>query len=175
MSDKKNSKARNGTTTGGFSLSHGELQCPPVHIPDETGGAYKTELVISRSKNKTEKILWWHGDDPRPTPHNHPWDFTSQILSGGYTEHKFWITKGGKLKQQTKTYKEGDLNIVKKNQYHVVVDVLPNTVTRLTCGKATEGNKWGYFDVDEMEYYDAEKDPKFIEEIQKINPHLRSK
>lgn len=166
------------TTLGGLPIEGKYLQLTPTHIPDGKGGAYKTELPLIRSKEKTEKIIWWHEDDPRSEPHNHPWRFESNILSGGYTEHRWWQESdpegyGLSWKSDTRTYRKGDINIVESDVYHVIVDVLPETVTHLVCGEASEGNTWGYLDLDTLEHVPATKDPDFFNQLVEINPHLK--
>ncbi len=76
------------TTVGGFALESTEWEVAPIHVPDNNEAntsCFKTELTLLRiPAEKTIKIVWWHKDDPRQDmPHNHPWDFTSQILRGG--------------------------------------------------------------------------------------------
>ena len=168
------------TTLGGLPAFSENLQAPPTHIPDGKGGAYKTELALFRSAERTEKIIWWYADDPRPEPHNHPWRFESTILSGGYTEDRWWLewdeTAYGRLwMHDTRTYRAGDVNIVEANVFHVVRDVQPHTVTRLLCGQASPGNVWGYLDLESKAYSDAERDPNFLQWMREINPHLRPK
>jgi len=177
------------TTTGGQPLQSAQLESPPIHIPDGKGGAYKTELAIERTPDKTVKILWWHSDDPRPEPHNHPWPFKSEILSGGYSETRYWVEEtaeethfphaGRVVKTETKTYRAGDINDMPANVFHVVHDVQPKTVTRLTCGKAAPNNEWGYLDTQTGVYISA-RDPKFadnefLDKLRAINPHMRPK
>lgn len=161
-----------GVTSGGFALQHAALTVPPVHIPDGHGGAYKTELVIARTPERTEKILWWHADDPRPEPHNHPWDFVSEILHGGYTEDRFWFD-GDEMRSATHTYRAGDINMVARDVFHCVVAVQPGTVTHLTCGPAFPGNEWHYLDVTTGELKSS-ADPTFRPALEAINPHLRA-
>ena len=164
-----------GTTTGGFALTNDQLESPPAHIPDGQGGAYKTELALFRSPERTEKIIWWYSDDPRPEPHNHPWRFESTILSGGYTEDRWWIDEKGTLQKATNVYRanEQNLNRVGAHVFHVVRDVQPKTTTKLLCGQASEGNAWGYLDLSTKEYVEAEKDSAFLEWLKEINPHIR--
>lgn len=133
------------TTTGGFALQNDHLESPPSHIPDGKGGAYKTELVLYRSPERTEKIIWWYKNDPRPEPHNHPWRFESTILSGGYTEDRWWIDESKELQKRTTIYRSDEINInvVETDVFHVVRDVQPKTTTKLLCGQASEGNSWG--------------------------------
>lgn len=160
-------------TTAGFALKSDFLAEPPIHVPDGNGGSYKTELVTFRSHERTEKYMWWHDKDPRPEPHNHPWPFKSQILSGGYTEHRHWLDEDGKLQSDVITYRRGDINNVPRDVFHVVHDVQPETVTKLVCGEASENYEWGYLDLSSKEYAKAECDPHFIDYLRSINPHLR--
>ena len=162
------------TTTGGQPLINKPFEAPPIHIPDDNGGAFKTELAVMRSPEKTVKYLWWHGDDPRKTPHNHPWAFSSEILSGGYTEDRYTLIDGEVVKE-TLSHVAGDVNTVPANVFHVVYDVLEGTTTKLTCGEASEGNSWGYLDIESGKYTEAEKDPEFFAKLQAINPHMRAK
>jgi len=165
------------TTSLGFALTADQLETPPFHVPNTKGGAYKTELVLFRSPERTEKIIWWHEDDPRPEPHNHPWRFESTILSGGYTEDRWWIDEKGELQKETITYRANDrnINVCEANVFHVVRDIQPKTTTKLLCGQASEGNAWGYLDLSTKAYSQAENDPKFRDWLREINPHLRPK
>ncbi len=62
-------------------------------VPDAQGRGYKGELVLRREESRTRKINLWFAPDLRdgqtPKPHNHPWGFTSHVLSGGYTEQRY--------------------------------------------------------------------------------------
>jgi hypothetical protein len=160
------------TTAGGLALSHDMLAAPPVHIPDGRGGAYKTELVIERGADRTVKILWWYADDPRTEPHNHPWAFTSEILAGGYTDERYRRTSDGTVDHETVVVRAGDVNVVPADIYHRVTDVLPGTVTRMTCGSAASGNAWGYLDIVSGDISTSD-DPMFVANLRAINPHLR--
>lgn len=165
------------TLGAGLPLTAENLTTPPFHVPNGKGGAYKTELVLVRTPERTEKILWWHEGDPRPEPHNHPWSFQSTILSGGYTEDRWWIDEEGNLQTKTITYRADELKIndMPANVFHVVRDVLPKTVTQLLCGQVVKDNLWGYLNLTTKEYYDAPKDPEFVKALHAINPHMRVK
>lgn len=164
------------TTAAGLALAHATLTSPPIHIPDDAGGSFKTELVISRDPDLgTEKIFWWHADDPRKTPHNHPWYFESTIEAGGYTEYRYWRGEyDDVIGPQTVTYRAGDVNSVSTDVFHVVRDVLPGTRTRLKCGPAAANNEWGYLNTSTGKYTRAPKDEAFINALLNLNPHLRT-
>ena len=147
---------------------------PPLHVPDGKGGAFKTELTTVRTPERTEKYVWWHAGDPRTTPHNHPWPFVSEILAGGYTEDRYQVVEG-QIVKATCVYRAGDHNDCPADVYHVVRDVLPNTVTHLVCGQQSEGAVWGYLDIETGQIEPAPRDPNFLAELHAINPHLRPK
>ena len=161
-------------------LEHSNFSVPPLHIPDGKGGAFKTELVLARSKERVEKIQWWFGPDPRREPHNHPWkdqdgvSFKSTILFGGYTETKYWF-EDGYLKSQVCQFRQGDINEVLYNVFHTVDQVEPGTVTRMVTGPVFETGDWGY--LIEGKYVSAKDDPypnkEFFEQLCEINPHKR--
>ena len=156
-------------TIMGLENSSGLFKNPPLHIPDGKGGTYKTELVLFSSRERTEKINWWHSGDPRNTPHNHPWDFTSTILSGGYTEDRWSksVISGDWIKTTTQYTcgSEGILNAkntIQANEFHVVYDILPDTVTHMVCGEVAKSSEWGYLNLETYSYIKAEKDPEFF-------------
>ena len=65
------------------------LLLPHDHIPGPNGTIYMRRYYLWRSKTggrwvRIHEILL--SDEDRHF-HDHPWDFTSFILSGGYTEH----------------------------------------------------------------------------------------
>jgi quercetin dioxygenase-like cupin family protein len=182
LADEPGQKATHATTSSGQSLTGAAFQVPPVHIPNAGEGAfarhsYKSELVLVRDPNVgTKKLLWWYDKDPRSAPHNHPWDFRSAILSGGYVEERFWI-EDGKLRHEVCEWGAGDVNVVPANVYHNVVSVQKSTITFLDCGPARAGNEWGYLNTETLEHRTfKDLTPKnFLEMFQTINPHLIKK
>lgn len=166
------------TTSSGASLNSKAFVSPPVHIPNSGEGekarhSFKTELSLLRDPNVgTKKILRWHDADPRQLPHNHPWDFRSAILAGGYTEERFFL-KDGIWVRELVEYEAGSVNIVPADVFHNVIDVQEGTVTFLDCGKARQGNEWGYLDVEENEYFDWKKESptNFLEIFKSLNAH----
>lgn len=164
------------TTSGGFALTHEFLTQPPIHIPDLNGGSYKTELVIVRSPEYTEKYIWWHADDPREDFHNHPWtpDFTSEILSGGYEQEAIWWNGFlGKVQREISVFRAGDFNTVPRDVYHRVYNVQPNTVTHLKCGRTVDSAQWDYMNKSNGQTFPI-PDTDFRNRLLNLNPHLRS-
>ncbi len=152
-------------TTSGLPLRHGFFASPPLHIPNKDGQPYKTELVEVRYQTlQTIKWNWWHLPDDDREPHNHPWDFEATIQRGGYTEERFWVEEG-LVCREFRTYRAGDMNVVPRSVYHLVVSVLPRTVTRMVCGPAVANQEWGYLDLETGEHRSAEPDPGFIKRL----------
>lgn len=172
-------------TTAGLPLIQANLTAPPLHIPDGNGGAYKTELVLFRSPDRSEKINWWHGPDPRRDPHNHPWPFRSTILSGALTMTLWrfdWLAC--EWWQETVSYSAGATYDMPADVFHTVDSVEPGTVTHMQCGplsyphdthvfRAEARGEWGYL-VGGV-YEPAKPDPDFRAQLAAINPHMRAR
>jgi hypothetical protein len=154
--------------------------------PWMTGKAKRMVLKYRGRQVGTLKLTWWHAGDPRPLPHNHPWrdedgvSFRSSILSGGYTETVYRLDGS----TEERVYRAGDVNIARHDEYHVVSDVLPQTVTLMACGprvKPEEGQSpWGYLltgDDGRMvavgPTHPSVMDPGAGDRFKALNPHLR--
>jgi hypothetical protein len=162
------------TTTGGAPLILNApmmTQCPKV-IPDKNGKPLRTEVLVQRSPDLTIKYHYWHGSDPLDTPpHNHPWNFSSEILQGAYTEQIWWV-ENGEVKTETRTYNAGNVNTNTTDTYHLIVSVEPGTVSKMTCGQASEGNSWGWLDIKTGEHMQATLDPDFLTKLKALNPWM---
>jgi hypothetical protein len=79
--------------------------------------------------------------DSERHPHNHPFAFTSMIMSGWYTEE---ITDSeGNV--STKTYCVGDINYKPEaGVYHRITKVAPEGVLTLVVMGHRTGNSWGF-------------------------------
>jgi hypothetical protein len=160
------------TTTAGLALVHSAFSKSPLHIPNGKGEPFKTELVEVRSPEQTIKWNFWHLPDDDRAPHNHPWDLVEATIHfGGYTEDRYWL-EGNVVMKETRSYKAGDVNSFRNDIFHVVTSVLPGTVTRMVCGKATEGNVWSYLDIKTGAVTVAAPDPSFIERLRALNRFL---
>lgn len=79
-----------------------------------------------------------HTPDADRHCHDHPWIWSIAIpLTGGYTEKR---DMGGIYNYRT--YRVGDLNVLRPGDYHSIVDVLPSTTTLFICGR--EARDWGF-------------------------------
>ena len=157
------------TTTSGQALVAGHFESPPFVVPNVKGECFKIEQVVYRSPEATQKLVWWFGPDDDRDPHNHPWAFDSEILSGGYTSVTYWLDNGT-VKSEDRLVRAGDLVYYPLNEYHIVKDVLPGTRTRMTCGQATPNYAWGYLDPKTGQEYPASQDPTFMARMLVLNP-----
>lgn len=162
------------TTTGGFKIS-ADVQpprCIPYRKEDGTVAIFRVDTVITATPEYTEKYLHWLCVDTNEKPHNHPWDFESTILRGGYTEQVFWLNEHDELQSETRTYRAGDVNISKRSEFHRVIEVEPNTLTHIICGQASEGNAWAFLDPATGQIIPATRNPEFAAMMKEVNPHL---
>lgn len=72
--------------------------------------------------------------------HDHPFDFTSIILAGWYTEERVMPT--GII--QTFTYGQGEVNSVKRGEFHRIVAVSEGGVVTLVFHGKKKHGTWGF-------------------------------
>jgi hypothetical protein len=146
-------------------------------VPDPDGHAYKGELVLRREESGTRKINLWLAPDLRegdtPKPHNHPWEFTSHILSGGYTEQRYTLRDGTTI-TESRTHTAGSSNHVPPDVYHEVTEITEpgRTLTLMLCGAGRQGS-WSYLDPETGRTYANEPDPGFRDRLIALNPRMR--
>ncbi|MEV7198265.1 hypothetical protein AB0N81_41750 [Streptomyces sp. NPDC093510] len=145
-------------------------------VPDDRGAAYKSELVLLRTAERTVKINLWSLPDrrgeERAHPHNHPWAFRAHVLLGGYDEDRY-VPEGGRVVPELSVgHGSGGLNDVALDVYHEVTAIHEpdQTLTLMVCGTGRKG-QWGYLDTDTGEHVVTEPDPTFLERLRAINPH----
>lgn len=202
-------------TSTGQPITQKLLAKPPIHIPNDEGEQYKTELSIFRSEKPIDikkykrlkkllksltglsdisalipeggithiRLTWWHLPDFREHPHNHPWNFNSFIINGGYTERKYTKASNAVMLKYNDfsevaldylwediEHKENGINVVQASSFHEIVSIQPGTVTLMICGPLIKNGEWGYLINDE--YKDNEPDKKFIKNLKENNHFL---
>ena len=184
------------TTSSGLALVAGQFEAPPFVVPNAKGDTFKIEQVVSRSPERTEKLVWWFGPDDDRHPHSHPWAFDSTILAGGYTSIAYWLEDihdagtgdygtgpeyassplvSQVVRCEERIVRAGDVVHYPLHEYHLVRDVLPGTRTRMVCGPARPGNQWDYLDpaTGRVYPYQEQPDTTFVERMRKLNPWRR--
>lgn len=166
------------TTSLGASLTSSYFASTPIAVPVMVGEnpttVFKRELVLERNPSKrTIKLMEWLSDDPREKPHDHPFEFDSKILEGGYEEEVFWL-ENGEVKTEMRSYKKGDINRFRHGFFHNVRSVEKGTATLLLCGPSRPGNPWGYLDINTGNYvpHQQEGPANAKEFFMAANPHL---
>ncbi len=107
--------------------------CRPGRLPDmELVGYLERWCLAPRSAGGN---LYLHhiiaGDEA--VMHDHPWDFQSEILEGGYFE----MTCDGPVERR-----KGDVFSKRAEALHYIMTVRPGTWTRITTGPKTRD--WGF-------------------------------
>lgn len=122
------------TSTALIALSH----TLPVKTIDIDGKPYLERYYIGTQPDGTQ--CWLHhfltADGDRHL-HNHPWDATSTVLSGGYTERLF--------NDHTEDYSPGDQNHIPAGKLHQIIHVQPGTWTFMQVGPA-RAEHWYFID-----------------------------
>ena len=94
----------------------------------------------------------WNKPDPRPTLHNHPWNFISIILWGRYAESRHDYSMGvGNRFDVVKRW----INIKGRSDFHTVIGVIKPTWSLMFVGKTHQD--WGY--KDKGKYISFDKHP----------------
>lgn len=130
----------------------------------DSDGNYLTRWRIIQTPWFGIYIHRFDGPDPRPTLHDHPWDFTSLVLRGGYIEADSYsqypdilpvnAEKIRDIPDQSlmvhsswNTYLRGALNRKKATDAHTIVSLLRvPTWTLMVVGKRQR--VWGYIEPD---------------------------
>ncbi|MFE3381669.1 hypothetical protein [Streptomyces anulatus] len=149
-------------------------------IPDGTGRLSKAELTLLDTREHTVKINLWYAPDirdanGRPAPHSHPWPFTSQILTGGYSEDRYTLSSTGIQANLGCEHTQGQVNKVDRDLYHEVTALHAGpgaTITLMMCGRGERGS-WGHFDPATGTVTPPERDPLFPQRLRTLNPHRR--
>jgi hypothetical protein len=85
------------------------------------------------------------GPDPRPTLHDHPWNFVSFVLRGGYIERVLVDVLPGTTQRRTVTR----LNVKRATDLHYIISLLHDrkpTWTLMFVGRRKR--VWGYVEDD---------------------------
>jgi len=96
-------------------------------------------------------------------PHDHPWNFWSFIVKGGYTERMYDL--GGPFGNMRflgeKTHRRGYLHSVKVNQAHRIVRAEPGLTTLVFCGRRQRD--WGFWTEDGfVRWQDYDRQPEGV-------------
>lgn len=97
-----------------------ELRGKVYKIKDRTtDDLYLLRYILFRSKNFSIYIhRFMKSDDD--VPHDHPFSFTSYVVDGGYTEHRFFLNNEGEFDETVVNRVPGSLAKRQAEDIHVV-------------------------------------------------------
>ena len=103
------------------------------------------------SGNSTLLHFFHRGDDDEAL-HDHPWDFNTTVLSGGYTEQLppplvgmvYWKSGPELLSEYALKRRVGDRVFKKAHDLHMAMNPLPDTWTLVTTGARSKNRDWGF-------------------------------
>jgi hypothetical protein len=86
-------------------------------------------------------VHWINLPDSDPDLHDHPWNFTSTILRGGYVESAAPISDPSKAR--IKAWSRWSTHRMTQDQCHKIVILAPDTVTLIFVGRRR--GSWGFY------------------------------
>jgi len=116
-------------------------------IRDKNGKLYFKRWRLFSLPNHHVEIhkFWQAADDPRydkdKDPHNHPHEFWSLILWGGYLES---YAKHMDYDPVLRVRRVSSLEFVNKEYFHYVVTLIQTTCVTLILKKKERDDNWGY-------------------------------
>lgn len=121
-----------------------------MRIRDNRGVQYLFRIRLIETPRFGLYLHHITGMDPQPIPHDHPWNFTSIVLSGGYAE-EVYHPRGALLtgvRCERKTQYWGRWSNHKMYAYgwaHRIIGYKPNTWTLIIRGPREK--EWGFWHV----------------------------
>jgi hypothetical protein len=108
-----------------------------------------TKIAIHRLrilKTPYFSIFWHHilNPDSQPDPHDHPWNFWSLVIHGGYRE-ELWLAEPPLRRRNPvwRTWLPGTLHYMPITAAHRIRQVSPGTVTLVLTGRRQRD--WGFW------------------------------
>lgn len=119
-------------------------------IPCENGDNYLTRLRVIQTPWFGVYLHDIESPDSDPHPHDHPWNFRSFIVKGGYTEKVYPLEHSfanSRLDPYRRAYERRwnrfTWHKMTKNNAHRITQVLPGTVSLILVGKRS--SSWGFY------------------------------
>ena len=118
-------------------------------IKDKQGHVYLDRLRLVQTPWFGIFIHAIIGPDPDPDPHDHPWNFWSLILCGGYIEH-YYIKQDGRV--LSRRWPRWSLRkMAAEGVAHKITSVKKNTWTLVLVGRRQRD--WGFWTSDGWVYF----------------------
>lgn len=83
-------------------------------------------------------------EDMDRTPHDHPWEFRSLVLRGGYTEELHPDIRVNGFSFESRSHQRGSFHVFPLANAHRITYVLPGTTTLVLVGR--KQRIWGFWD-----------------------------
>lgn len=115
-----------------------------MRVPNLDGSPYLTRLRFVQTPLFGVYLHWIHTEDWDRHLHDHPWRFTSFVLSGGYCEKLAARPEGTVLGLPENIWRtQGSIHRFPKHGAHTIIHVRPNTRTLVFVGRRR--GSWGFF------------------------------
>lgn len=116
------------------------------NIPDPTGRlVYLKRLRVVQTPLFGLYVHWINLPDDDRDPHDHPWNFLSAVLRGGYTEvvYKYDEHSDGPTLVAETTHGRWSAHRMPTDRAHRITHLQPQTVTLILTGRRSRD--WGFW------------------------------
>lgn len=118
-------------------------------IPDGTdpGRTYLRRLRVLQTPRFAIYLHWIYLPDEDRDPHDHPCNFWSMVVRGGYTEQVYpYVRVRRDFATKVKTWRRGSVHKMPYDQAHRITHIRPGTVTLVAFGVRRQS--WGFWTSD---------------------------
>lgn len=123
------------------------MQTLDILAKDDSGDVYLHRLRILQTPFFAFYLHDLNLPDSDRDPHDHPWNFTSIILRGGYTEevfdNQYECLEGAYRKPRRNTWKRWSIHKMTTEKAHRILTVEPKTVSLVIVGRRKRD--WGFW------------------------------
>lgn len=116
------------------------MKIPSTQNPGET---YLDRLRIIQTPYFGVYVHWIHEPDSDRDPHDHPWNFLSFILRGGYTEYIWNNPSYHNDKAYKRRWLRGTWHKMRRGQAHRIDSLEADTISLIFVGKRQ--GSWGFY------------------------------
>lgn len=112
-----------------------------VYAKDGSGDVYLHRIRVVQTPLISVYLHDLNLPDTDRDPHDHPWNFLSIVLRGGYVE-RLWFAPMA-LPAVTRTWRRFSVHRMKRGKAHMIDSVKPRTKTLVVTGRRQ--GSWGFY------------------------------
>lgn len=111
-----------------------------MHIMADDGSSYLRRMRIVETPWFGVFLHHIDSTDNDQDPHDHPWNFVSLVVRGGYTEQVLALDANASYVRRWLTW---SFHVMDRRHAHRITELVPGTVTLILHGKRR--GSWGFY------------------------------